>query len=516
MHLGIDLGTTYCCVAYIDENGQAQVIRSSEGETTTPSVIWFDGNRVKVGKVANDLKMVSKHHIKEFIKRDMGKPVESNSPDEATAPYEVNGFKYGAVGMAAMILRKLKKDALRYVKQKGLVDRNLDEKSYKPEVIITVPAYFDRLEREATRLAGQLAGLQVSELINEPTAAAITYGLLTMESKTIMVFDLGGGTLDITILHVNNDQAAVVASDGWDQLGGKDWDETIQNYLAEAYYAKFNNYIPDEMGFEIQKKALQAKHELSEREETQISLSTVDGDLEVTLYRSAPKNDSALQFVMEEDRPFYFNERADHLISRCQSFLFRVLEKTGMNWQDIDEIVLAGGSCQMPMITEMLEQASGRQIKKQINGFNFNTAIAIGAAHYAHMIGQVQDVVGHSLGIKCEVNGREVVDHLILKNTPLPARAIRKYTAVDSATLWVYSGEEERPDECTPQGRLELNNPAGEVTIILDVDRSGIVHVAADYLPVGQQSMEIKTDNLVFNSGWIQQLGNHVLSFPLD
>lgn len=518
MHVGIDLGTTFCCMAYISD-GQPKVIPSSDGELTTPSVIWFDGKQAYVGKKANARKLVGGLNIHEFVKRDIGKPVEI-PPDlykegdpllPKVAPYEVDGFKYGAAGMSAIILRKLKKEAVLHFKKIGALGRDVDEKSFELDAVITVPAYFGDKERQETKLAGFAAGLNVIGMINEPTAAALSYGLVRSDSQRIMVFDLGGGTFDVTVLETNAGNADVLSSGGDNTLGGRDWDALIQDYLYEAFFRRNGRSVPDDpqRAFEIQGLALQAKMELSEREETGVFYSIEQGELAETLYRSAPPGADMDMDADGSSDAFYFEERSTELLQRCRMICestlagTRVATVTGgerpLRWEDLHELVLAGGACRMPMIPAMLERMSGRRIRREIEGFDYDTAIAMGAALYGQHMSRVQDVVSHGIGVKVVHDNRYAVEYLIAKDTPLPAEHSKSFRAGPRATLEVYEGESPNPDECVRRGRIELDNPDGHVTIVMHADTNGILNVTADYPPHGRQTMELKNDLYMYD-----------------
>jgi molecular chaperone DnaK len=515
VRVGIDLGTTYCCMAWVDDEGQPVVIPSSDGEPTTPSVVWFDGRQAWVGKKANDRKLVSSTNIFEFVKRDMGKPVEIRGlypADDAqalgTAPYEVDGFRYGAAGIQAIILRKLKKEALRHFKKLGRLAAEIDEKNLDLDAVITVPAYFGDLQRQQTRLAGYAAGLNVVGIINEPTAAALSYGLTRQGEQRVLVFDLGGGTFDVTILHVHDGTAEVVTTAGDNQLGGKDWDELIEAHLYHAFEVRTGRGIPEHRGFEVQQAALAAKLALSEAEETTVFLSMEEGDLELVLNRSAPPGDE-LGLEMDDGTAFYLEERSWDLLNRCRVICETALAQSQvstagggsrpMEWADLDEIILAGGSCRMPMVRRMLERVSGRAIRSQIDAFNLDTAIAIGAALYGQHRRRVADVLSHSVGVKVKQDSRFRVDHLLPKDTRLPARAARSYRAGISAELEIYEGEETDPELCIRRGRIDLANPEGEVEIALEADADGILTATAEYPPSAREVLEIKNDLYMYD-----------------
>ncbi len=516
MHLGIDLGTTYCCVVYIDE-GRPHVIPSAEGGKTTPSVICFNGTKAWVGEGANLRKETLPLQIKEFVKRDMGYPVEipphlfdeDDSPE--ARPYAVDGFKYGAAGMSALILRKLKIDALRHLKREGLLTDGIDEKNFDPDAVITVPAYFGDIERQQTKLAGYAAGLNVIGIVNEPTAAAFSYGLGREGGTKIMVFDLGGGTFDVTLLEMRTDgKAEVLATEGNRELGGKDFDDLIVDYLYDAFEEQMGVPVPEEDAYHVQQEALRAKIELSEQEEVEVILDTAEGRFEEMLYRTAPPDWDEFSMDGANNR-FYFDQRATSLLNRCRALCEEALEavdyktKRGtrrrMEWQDLDKVIMAGGSCRMPMISNMLTMLTGRPVHGRLEGFDYDTAIAIGAALYGAHPEHALDVVSHSIGIKLQdrEDDRFYVEHLIRKNQRLPAQVQQTYRAGPSAELEIYQGESTRPDECVLRGRLDLDNPEGNVTVTLCANADGTLTANADYPPEGRKEIKLKNELFTYD-----------------
>ena len=513
MHIGIDLGTTYSCCAYIDELGQPCVIPTAEGELTTPSVIWFDGRTAEVGRRANARKLVPPPlHIHEFVKRDIGKPVEvppnlfeEDDPAVPTpAPYEIGGFRYGAAGMSAIILRKLKRDAIRWLKRQKKLDASIDERQLELDAVITVPAYFGEKERQETKLAGHAAGLNVIGIINEPTAAALAYGLTSRPDTRIMVFDLGGGTFDVTVLEMTNNDAVVLGSRGHSGLGGRDWDRLIEEYIYDGVHAATGRLLPDSAGFDVQQLALNAKHELSDAHETAVFVSIGGIEADLRLFRERPAGAGGELEMTDGPAEFYFEERSLDLLNQCRVLCESVLrdielqEPWGgtrkMTWADVDEIILAGGSCRMPMVGSMLERISRRKVRRQIAGFNLDTAVAIGAALYGKHRQRVHDVVSHSIGVKVTHGDRLYVEHLLLKDAPLPATVEKVYRAGAKAVLWIYEGESARPDECVLRGRLELDNVDGNVTVTMSMDVNGILSVTADHPPRGKQLVELRNE----------------------
>ncbi|NNF57205.1 MAG: Hsp70 family protein [Rhodothermaceae bacterium] len=490
------MGTTFSAVAYVAEDGLPRVIPSSDGEPTTPSVIWTDGRQAWVGQKAVLRKEIAPQGIVEFVKRSMGRPVAlppslKDDPEAPVpAPFEVGGFKYGAAGMSALILRKLKKEAVRHFQREASLDAGTDEANLLLDAVITVPAYFGDIERQQTRLAGYAAGLHVRAIINEPTAAALAYSHAQPRRRHLMVFDLGGGTFDVTILRTEEDGTAeVLASEGDRHLGGKDIDEVIQSYLYDAFLRANGTEIPLGRAFEVQRHALAAKLTLTEYPEARVQLSFPEGDLDVTLQRARPDGDTRAAYDLDVDDPtFYFEDRLQSFLQRCRVLCTRALERTAfetpsgtrpMTWGDLDEIVLAGGSCRIPAVRRALMEWSGAPVR-QANTFDLDTAIAIGAALYGAHRERVTDVVSHSVGVELiDPEGRRVLDHLLKKNEPLPAHAERSYPAPANAGLKIYQGESRRPDEALLRGKLALGNPKGRVAVILRADTDGTLAAEA-------------------------------------
>ena len=415
--------------------------------------------------------------VYEFVKRDMGKLKAINTR------YDVNGFYYGAAGFSAIILRKLKKEAFNFLKKKGFIPPDADEKATIIPAVITVPAYFGDLQRHDTKNAGYAAGLQVISMINEPTAAALAYGRTVRENKKILVFDLGGGTFDVTILKFIEGESIVIGSDGADQLGGKDWDEVIMHYLYTEFKKRTGKNIPQDMGWEIQQKATDAKLDLTDNEQTIVTITTEGNDLEIVLYRSDPNagNDDYGDFDMDMNRPFYFEERSSNLLSLCRTICTKVIEHTGMSWGDIDDIILAGGSCRMPMIHKLLEDMANRKINANIPGFSYDTAIAIGAAIYGSRKNAIKDVTSKTIGIELRSNGRPYIEHLIEKNKLLPTQIVETFKAENNAVLKIYEGESHKPDECILRGKLQLGNPEGNVKVTMIVDENGVLNSVVEF-----------------------------------
>src|SRR5881392_291592 len=300
--VGIDLGTTFCAMAHIDPYGKPQIIPNTESERLTPSVILFDGATVIVGTLAKNNAVAEAERIVDFVKREMGKPKEQFQR-------EFEGKVYSAEELSALILRKLKADAEQYLKEPVT------------DAVITVPAYFNDAERTATITAGQLAGLNVLQIINEPTAAAVAYGLDKLdEDQTVFVFDLGGGTFDVTIMRIEGQGIQMIATNGDHRLGGKDWDDIIVNYVAEEFdRAHGENPLLDLQSYQdLQSRALAAKIQLSSRERTTIVQSHNGKSVKVELTR--------------ED----FEKMTRHLVEKCKGICEIVMREAKLEWSGID------------------------------------------------------------------------------------------------------------------------------------------------------------------------------------
>ncbi len=324
--VGIDLGTTFCAIAHIDAYGKPQIIPNSENERITPSVILFDGQNAIVGSLAKQNAVAEPEKIVDFVKREMGK-------SKAQFHREFNGKVYSAEELSALMIRKLKNDAEKYLGEPVT------------DAVITVPAYFNDAERTATLHAGQLAGLNVLQIINEPTAAALAYGLDKLDSdQTVFVFDLGGGTFDVTIMQIENHHIRMLASNGDHRLGGKDWDDVIVNWVAEEFDKLHGeNPLLDLQSYQdFYNRALTAKIQLSSRTRT-------------TIVHSYNGNSVKLELSREE-----FEKRCRHLLEKSKSICEIVMQEAGMGWDQIDRILLTGGMTRVPSVREMIKGISDR------------------------------------------------------------------------------------------------------------------------------------------------------------
>src|SRR3954462_13850552 len=341
--VGIDLGTTFCAVAHIDPYGKPQIIPNSESERLTPSVILFDGASVIVGTLAKNNAVAEAERIVDFVKREIGKPKEQFQR-------EFNGKVYSAEELSALILRKLKADAEKYLKQPVT------------DAVITVPAYFNDAERTATITAGQLAGFNVLQIINEPTAAAVAYGLDKLEEdQTVFVFDLGGGTFDVTIMRIDSHRIEMLATNGDHRLGGKDWDDVIVNLVAEEFDRQHGeNPLLDLQSYQdLQSRALAAKIQLSSRANTAIVHHHNEKSVKVELSREQ------------------FAERSRHLIEKCKTICEMVMQEAKMRWDKIDKILLVGGMTRMPSVRAMINTFRPGATVSDVNP---DEAVAMGAA----------------------------------------------------------------------------------------------------------------------------------------
>ncbi|MFQ3578228.1 MAG: Hsp70 family protein, partial [Verrucomicrobiia bacterium] len=320
--VGIDLGTTFSAIATIDQYGKAQIIPNSESERITPSVVMFDGDVVIVGTLAKQNAVAEPEKIVDFVKREMGKSRKDFSR-------EFGGVSYSAEEISALILKKLKLDAERYLGTEIT------------ETVITVPAYFNDAERTATIAAGNLAGLNVLQILNEPTAAALAYGIDKLNTdQTIFVFDLGGGTFDVTIMRIDQGHIRMLATNGDHRLGGKDWDDVIVNMVADEFDRLHGeNPLLDLQSYQdLQSRAIAAKVQLTTRPRTTIVHSHNGKSIKIELTR--------------ED----FEELTRHLVEKCKALCEIVMQEAKLQWSDIDKTLLVGGMTRIPMITKMITE----------------------------------------------------------------------------------------------------------------------------------------------------------------
>jgi len=489
----MDLGTTFSCVSLLDERGWPSLALDAENSPLVPSVLWFDGHEAWVGMAAYRREEEKPGGFVDYIKRDMGKPAEIpphlyDAPDAPdTAPYRYDGYAFGPVGMQALLLRALKRHALRHAARTGQLPESWSEEHVVPDAVITVPAYFKDIEREQTRQAGEIAGLRVVGILNEPTAAALAYRPNASGRRRLVVFDLGGGTFDVTILDLMPDGSSkVLASDGNPRLGGKDFDQPLEDHLRAVCFLNRGEAVPPAYEVRLRREATSAKIRLSTRDETEIVVTRPDGEaVRVSVMRRRPDDVNPYDF---SSNTFYFESRAQNLLTSVRAICERTRRSVRlptpdgsereMLWADVDEVVMVGGSCRMPMIPDLLATLTGKHVQRHPpEGFDFDTAVAVGAGRYAERPDLVEDVMWGTLGVKLRkrMEGMDLdfVRPLIRKNAPLPTRSEQRFKAGANAVLELYVGESDNPDDCILLGRLELGNPEGEVTVVVAVDPHG-------------------------------------------
>ncbi|WP_417734699.1 Hsp70 family protein [Rosistilla oblonga] len=473
--VGIDLGTTFSVVAHLDAAGIPRTVTNAEGDLTTPSVVMFEENEFVVGKEAAKAAALFPDKVAEFAKREMGKPMFSKSFGGQSFPPEV---------IQSLILEKLKRDAA-------------DKIGPITKAVITVPAYFNEPKRRATQDAGRLAGLEVLAVINEPTAAAIAYGVSegflnaqgeSQRAETILVYDLGGGTFDVSVMRIDGQHYEVIATDGNVMLGGADWDRCLAKHLVDRFADEHlidPCQDPNAMS-RFMREAEEAKRTLSARSQANVLIEFAGAVMRTTVTRAE------------------FDELTAHLLERTRFTVNKVIKEAGLGWNEITRVLLVGGSTRMPQVGQMLKQQSGRAADRSLSA---DEAVAHGAALYGKILQsrqagqpesiQVTNVNSHALGVLGieKATGQPRNRVMIPRNSPLPSSHTAQFETHKSGqpnvAVQVVEGGDSSGQNSTMIGKCVVHDlppglPAGTpVWVKFQYDADGMLGVAASLPSVG-------------------------------
>lgn len=491
--VGIDLGTTYSALAICDEQGRPSIVRNREGQATTPSVVAFENSQFLVGDAAKELLSAGDTNIALLFKRQMGNP---------DFKLELGGKTLSAIDLSALVLGKLKDDA------QSALGRTISE------AIVTVPAYFDNARREATVEAGRRAGLKVLRTVNEPTAAALAFGFGSKtQTQTVLVYDLGGGTFDVTLVRLAPDAVEVIGSEGDAELGGKDWDDRLIAYVAQEFESEFGCSPASDLAAnnDLRARCEKAKYQLTSNQQTRVTVDYAGNKGVYTITREM------------------FDRLTQDLVDRCLNLAEHALTDARMTWPALDGVVLVGGSTRMPMIGKSLEARSGRPPLKNINP---DEAVALGAALQAWvdeatarpsfvlggLVKKVTDVTPHSLGMVAVNHDRSrfINSIIIPKNRPIPRQESQPYTIQTHARspttteIYMLQGETERPLDCTILGCYVFSGiqPEARGSAVIDIqysyDISGIVQVSAVQRSTGHP-LQLEVRPLPDDLSWLDR-----------
>ncbi len=462
--VGIDLGTTNSVVAVL-EGGEPSVIANAEGNRTTPSIVAFKSEEVLVGELAKRQAITNPDNTVRSIKRHVGTNWKESFEGKEYTPQEIS----------ARILQKLKRDAEAYLG---------DDVT---EAVITVPAYFNDAERQATKEAGQIAGLNVLRIINEPTAASLAYGLENNEDQKILVFDLGGGTFDVSILEISEGVFEVKSTSGDSKLGGDDWDQRVMDWLIDKFKSSTGiDLSKDKMAIQrVQEGAEKAKIELSSTSETEINLPFITA------------NDAGPQHLLEKLSRSEFEKITSDLVDRTKAPVENALSDAGMKFSDIDHVILVGGSTRMPSVQQLVTSLTGKDPHK---GVNPDEVVASGAAIQAGVLkGDVKDVLlldVTPLTLGVETKGG-IMTKMIERNTTIPTKRSEVFSTAENnqtqVEIHILQGEREMASGNKSLGRFTLTDiPAAmagtpQIEVTFDIDANGIVNVSAKDLGTGKE-----------------------------